>query len=51
MSKVLDVQNAGSEKKADADNNEIKIKFGVLTSHLHKRPKLSTLLKAIVLEF
>jgi len=51
MSKVLDVQNAGSEKKADADNNEIKIKFGVLTSHLHKRPKLPALLTVTELQF
>lgn len=51
MSKVLDVGNAGSEKKADADNNEIIIKFGVLTNHLHKRPKISVLLTVTELEF
>jgi hypothetical protein len=51
MRKVLYVGNAGSEKKVDADNNEIKIKFGVLTSHLHKRPKLPVLLTETELEF
>jgi len=39
------------KKKADADNNEIKIKFGVLTSHLHKRPKLPALLTVTELQF
>jgi len=39
------------KKKADADNNKIKIKFGVLTSHLHKRPKLPALLTVTELQF
>jgi len=39
------------KKKTDADNNEIKIKFGVLTSHLHKRPKLPALLTVTELQF